>query len=278
MARRFNEEGTGKIVLAVLIIILLGYVIMSFGGNSIFSAVSIKGNEKVFIGAEETYKFQLKATDPEQFKTDLHYRTQYGRWRIENENGLILSPGNEILLSKGIYDTSTLIKIPAGYQQIFLKTEIIEYQFSRTTVSGTYLKDNGTIRAKDILPIEIMQCQIHADCNLDTTCLGKFGYCNANGLCEMKGDCGTCNTDSDCLKYEKVVPGKEYKCQNSKCQIAMKYNLFDQLQQLFSEPLTEPGKVEQGQLPEQKEIPTIISAGVIIMFIVFAYLLIKRKS
>lgn len=270
-------DSTIKIVLIGVVAFAVFYMVLSFGGIETFSGVDFQGNTKVRGNEEQTYSFRLTTVDPEQFRTPVHYREQYGKWHLEDANGTILSPGKEEKIYKGVYQKTITIQIPPGHSKVVLIAEINEYQFGAITPDGEFIRDKGQLRVIKKLDIEIPPCIQHSECNFEETCLGQFGYCNA-GLCEAKGECYACAIDSDCSKSENAVGGVKYACTDKVCVKATDETVVDQAKVAFEQPITEPNPVEVGQPPEPKPAPPLLSIGVLIMISLVAFLIMRKKG
>lgn len=265
-----------KGVLVVLILVLILYMFASFQGLETQSIINAKGTNTVLAGSEQTYSLNLKTVDPLQYKTPLHYREQYGSWRLETPNGTILSPGKLSTLKAGQYNSDVTIKIPSGYPKIFLVAEIKEYQFSAANPEGPWLKDAGSIRVKEKLEIDVQTCATHADCAADL-CLGEFGYCNA-GFCEAKGTCNKCTSSTECSTFEEAKGGVRYGCSDSQCFVVKEETFFDQVKKSFNEPITQPGTVKQGEAPQPKQTPPALGFLILILMGGIFYMISKINS
>lgn len=273
MARK--DDTVIKVVLLALVVALIFYMVVSFQGVE-FSVVGIQGQNTVRAGEEQSYHLQLQTVNPDQFKTATHYREQFGQWRIQDADGNIISPGKSTKIENGAYDQIITINIPFDYKYMVLIAEIIEYQYSTAEAGGTFLKDEGTVREKQVFEITVQQCVDHTECNA-ATCLGQFGYCN-EGTCEIKGDCHECVANADCSSNEEADPAKQYQCQDFKCFEYIEPTAIDQFKEAFREPITEPGTVTSGEIPKPKEAPQILSTIVFGMFIVLIYLVVKKRG
>jgi hypothetical protein len=263
-----------KLILVALVVVLIGYMILTFGGINTFSVVNLQGKDTVRAGEEQTYHISLTTVNPEQFTTPLHYRKQVGIWQIENANGTLLSPGKITDLTGGKFDQEVTIQIPYGFSQIVFVTKIIEYQYSAAQPQGPWLQDTGTVRVTEKLPINIVQCEQHADCNIYSTCLGQFGYCS-NNLCEVKGTCKECIANTDCPNTNSTT----YECNNFKCMPLVQPTLLDNFKETFKQPITEPAPVnKQGDKILAPEAPPFLTAGVFGLMVVLVYILYKRRS
>lgn len=270
-----RDDSTIKIVLVGLVIILIFYMILTFGGIGTFSVVNLAGEGTVRAGEEQTYHIQLTTVNPDQFTTPLHYRKQVGVWQLEDANGTLLSPGTTTDLTGGKYDQYVTIQIPYGFSQIVFVAEIIEYQYSAASTSGPWLQDQGTVRIKEKLPINIIQCEQHSDCNVFATCLGQFGYCN-NNLCEVKGTCKECIANTDCPS--STDNSTTYQCNDFRCMPFQQPTILDTIEQTFSQPITEPAPATAGQPIKAQQAPPFLSAGVFVMMLVLGYIFYKRRS
>jgi hypothetical protein len=252
-------------------------MILSFGGINVFSVVNVQGEKIVRSGEEQTYHITLQTVNPEQFKTPTHYREQYGEWRIEDANGTILSAGKQTKIELGVYDQYVTIQIPYGFKHISLVTDIIEYQFSAVDANSLFLKSEGTIRTEEKLDINIIECAQHSDCNVFGTCLGQFGYCT-NNLCEVKAECRQCVANSDCSEFEEAVEGTIYQCINFKCAPFKEPTFVDTFKKTFSEPITQPTRIEPGQPPQSKQATGILTVGVFLMIGVILFIMLRRSG
>ncbi len=261
-----------------LIIGLIFYMIVSFGGVETFSTVSVTGETTVRGGDIQEYHIKLTTVNPEQFSTATHYREQYGRWRIENATGGDISPGKETQIFQGVYDQYVTINIPYNEKKIIFVAEIIEYQYSSATPGGKFIRDDGQVRISQALPIEIAQCSDHSECNVGSTCLGQFPYCNEDNLCEVKGECHECITNTDCLSLEEADASKTYECINFECKEYIEPTQVDILKETFSQPINEPGPAEVGQPPQPKQSSPILSGMVFVMVALVVYLVLKRSG
>ncbi len=262
-----------NIVLVVLIVALILFMFVSFvGTGESFSIVNpTKQGEKVMSGSEEVYNIYLKTVDPVQYETALHYRVQYGRWRIEDAFGEELSPGIEKEIENGVYETSIIINIPYGETEMYLIADILEYQYSASNPEGPWIRDNGIIRSEEKLKIEVYGCIGHADCNIDI-CLGQFGYCE-EGICEVRGDCQECVSNDDC----GIEEGITYECVNFACKPFIEPTMIDKVKEVFVDPITEPGPVIVGELPQKQEAPVYLNYLVFFMVLLVAYLIYRMK-
>lgn len=269
------DENIIKVVLVVLVVGLILYMYGSFQTTEL-SLINSQGYEKVLAGSEQTYTINLRTVDPKQFETALHYREQFGRWRLETLNGTLISPGTQKQLTAGQYFQDITINIPFEYQQLVLVADIIEYQYSAAKPEGPWLKDEGTIRASEKLIIEVYSCVEHADCAVDT-CLGQFGYCS-EGLCEVKGECKDCIAATDCNAFEEAGEGIIYECVNYQCLAVEEPDVIDQVKETFSEPILEPGVVKEGEVPQPKDTPPLLGFAIIILIGVIIFMVSKMKT
>ena len=269
MARKI-EDNTVKIGLVILIVALIFYMLLSFGGTNMFAVVNIEGKDTVLSGDDQTYFISLRTVNPEQFITEVHYREQFGRWRLETSNGTILSPGKEVKLALGAFQQYVTINIPYEQEQIHLIAEIIEFQYSAPSPGGEFLRSDESLRVQETLVINIAECQGHADCNIPGMCLGEFGFCTEN-LCEVRGECKECITNEDCEE-------EGYVCLDFECIIEEEPTFIDEFKESFREPITEPAPVLAGEPPRAKQAPaglTVITFG---LFALVVYLLFIRKK
>lgn len=275
------QDSTIRLIMLALIVVLIFYMILSFGGTDSFSTVDITGKQEVSVGEEVEYEIDLLTVNPAQFETALHYREQYGRWRIESANGTELSPGRQTKILGGRYNQIVTINIPPGNKEIYFIAEIVEYQYSAADPEGPFIRDNGTIRVRQKLQIDIKECTKHADCTSEDLCLGQFGYCT-EGLCEIQGACVECVSNSDCADLTEADPDKEYECIDFQCfeyeEPTSVEKFQTQIKETFDQPITEPAPVETGQPPEPKQATTLLSLGVFLMVLLVSYLVLKKKG
>lgn len=265
------KDTTIQGILVVLVVILIFYMILSFGGFEAFSVVNVRGADTVLAGDQEDYEIDLRTVDPEQFRTDTHFREQFGRWRLEDQDGNRLT-GRDVQIEQGVFNQIITINIPFGYPTLFLVAEIIEFQHSAATSDGSFIVDDGTIRVQEILTINIIECTLHSECNVPGACLGKFGFCE-NSLCELRGECRECISNDDCIDADT-----EYECINFACEEIIQPTFIDTVRETFSEPITEPGKVPAGESPQPKQASTALTAGVVALILILVILVMRRRS
>lgn len=265
------KDSTIQGILVVLVIILIFYMILSFGGFEAFSVVNVRGADTVLAGDQEEYEFDLRTVDPEQFRTDTHFREQFGRWRLEDPDGNRLT-GRDVKIEQGVFNQIITINIPFSFKELFLVAEIMEFQHSAATPDGPFITDDGTIRVQEILAINIIECSVHSECNVPGACLGKFGFCE-NSLCELRGECRECISNNDCVSADT-----EYECTNFACEEMMQTTFIDTIRETFSEPITEPAKVPAGASPQPKQASTALTAGVVALLVIAVILFMRRRS
>lgn len=279
MARRNKfQDSTIRIGMFVLLIVLIFYMILSFGGVESFSTVSLTGETLVRGGDAQEYHIRLVTVNPEQFSSPTHYREQYGRWRIENATGGDLSPGKETQIFQGVYDQYVTINIPFDQKKIIFVAEIVEYQYSAPSPDGKFIRDDGQVRISESIAIDIAQCADHNECNVGKTCLGQFPYCNEDNLCEVRGECHECISNTDCSLLEEAVEGATYECINFECKEYVEPTAFEEFKESFAQPINEPGPVEVGEAPQPKQSSPILSAMVFIMIALVSYMFLKRSG
>ena len=263
------EDSTIQGILVVLVVVLIFYMILSFGGFDAFSVINVRGENTVLAGAQEEYEIDLRAVDPEQFRTDTHYREQFGRWSLEDSEGNKLT-GKNVLIEGGVFNQVITINIPFDHAKLYLVADIIEFQHSAADPAGPFLMDNGTIRAEETLEINIIECIDHSGCNVPGACLGKFGFCE-NNLCELKGECRDCVSNDDC-------GDGTYECVNFECEPVFEPSFIDTIKESFDVPITEPAKVPAGELPQPKQASQGLIIAVVAMIGLAIFLIIRRRS
>jgi hypothetical protein len=268
-----------KTALAISFVVLVLFMIYSFGGETPFTVVNIDGKTEVRAGETQEYFIDLRTVDPAQFTTATHYRQQFGSWQLVDMNSSIISKGTTRIIDNGVYSGYVSIKVPPKRKEFNLVINIKEYQFSAAEEGGEYLRDNGTIRTEQIFPIKVMACSEHADCKAENTCLGQFGYCR-EGICEVQGDCVACVQDSDCIGAEGAT-GKLI-CQNYHCtpykEPTFQEGAQQQFHELFDQPITEPGPVKSGETPQPKPAPDLLRGATIVLLIILVYFIFMLRS
>ena len=254
------------LIIAIIVILIL-VMISSFTNISPYSIVNLDGKTFFVAGEKQTFRILLKAVDPSQFTTSSYYRTQYGRWRIENKEGKVISTGRVTKIDKGLYDSIVTITIPKEDSTII--SEIIEYQFSK--VGSEYEMDQGTIRDSTIIDLTLQTCDNSQDCIGANLCSGKIGTCQA-GKCQSESSCGSCETYKDCPVL--------YQCENKECYKIPEENIQRELTETFTQPVTIPGK-SVDNIPAPKSAPNYLIWAVLLMWTVLGtliYLYVKRKK
>lgn len=262
---RTNEDSKVKTVLMILV---AGFVIYSMVALSGTQKKGISGEAIVLASDEQTYKISLETEEVVPIQDMIV--EQYGRWWIEDSAGEILSRGTELELSGGQFNAEITISIPKEKQVTFI-ADIIEYKSA--LVGNNYVKDTGTIKTQDYIELSVPSCSQHADCSVDSLCLGKFGYCSDN-LCEAKGECKTCSIDSDCGEED----GVEYMCSDSVCMPKGNKDVFESIKKSFETPLTEVGPVPEGEEPTTKLADPIFQYVVFITIGIVGVLIYKRRK
>lgn len=264
--KRFEKQKRPiKIFILVIFIFLLLSLLLTFSGISPFTVVNIEGKSEYVIGETQTFRILLKTVDPDQFTTPEHYREQYGRWRIEDESGNLLSSGRLTKIENGLYDRIITIQIPEVPSTLI--SEIIEYQYS--LAGDSFVMDEGTIREKNELELKLQSCDYDTDCESSSICVGKSLSCE-NYVCSTAGQCLTCEEDSDCATSER--------CVNNECFRIIEPTFTEQVKETIAEPITQPGKSEEGiPTPKTAEKYLIYTTLILWVLIGFFFYQLKKK-
>ena len=249
MAR--DDKTTGNVIVLILVVALVGYILVNLGGSETFSLVNVDAEKTTYrAGEEETFHINLRTVDPAQFTTPTHFREQFGRWRIMDEEGNIVSPGKQTQIEGGVYNQLVTITIPNEYSKIYFVAEIIEFQWSAPDPDGKFIRDDGSLRTEETIELNIVNCVDHAECEVGGTCLGQYGYCTEGGLCEVRGECRECVAASDCAGFDEAISGVTYECIDYQCIEYVQPTFTEQIKESFSEPITEPAPVAEGEDPK----------------------------
>lgn len=267
--KRFQGAQTAvKVGIIVIMAFLILMIFYSFTNLVPFSIVNVDGKSEFTGGEKQIFKILLSTQAADSYTTEFHHREQYGRWRIEDAEGNILSPGKISKLPSGVYNTVLAVEVP-NKQGAKLIAELIEYQFSRSEMGGDELRDEGTIKDSTEIELTLKSCSTTTDCITNKLCSGKTYTCSDEGLCISEGECSQCDGQADC--------SAGYKCENQQCYkipetTALKEFLVD-----YPAPLTQTGYTVEDS-PTPKSAPRWLFLSVFVMTGVLVYLVSLYKK
>lgn len=271
---RIQEKSFFKIGLVILMFSLIFFMIMGFGSFQTESLVNIFNKEEFIMNEHQTFDISMRTVNPEQFKTNHSFREQFGRWRIEDEKGNIISTGTSRKMYDGLYDSLITIQVPEDYPETYLITEIIEIQYFLSD-TGNLVSDNGTIRGQEIFSLPIQSCTQSSDCDVTNACFGQELVCESN-MCKLEGECIYCETDNDCP--EKTIIGdvtKEYECISSECRVTGTKTIAQEFREI--EPITNVPRSESGQELDRPEAPLYLKIAVIVQSLFLGYMIWRKN-
>jgi len=260
MGKLRNEE---KILLTVLGLAIIGFLFLTFEGLT-YSLVNVGGEAEVMVNSEQTYKIDMRVTPTSQFKTEVSERMQFGQWNVIDEDNNTVIKGRTTTLSNGSYLRDVTVIIPPGYKTLYFQVWITETQ--RNLVDDEWIEvDIGKILKDETLTINIIECQVHSDCNEPGLCTGKYGWCGEENTCEILGECEECITNEDC---------GEGLCQDYTCYLELKEEVIpfvQQVQDTFGTGLTETSNAS-------KEASSLLTFLVVVMGATLTILIYRRNK
>ncbi len=269
MVNRIQQkfQRSKPIIQAAILLIIVFLILVMFSSFTKFSTYSLVNlNEKEsFVGGEKVkFAIYLTTTDPEQFKTETHYRVQYGRWRFEDLSGKLISPGKITTLTRGIYNAIVEVNVP--HENSVFVSEIIEYQYAKSS-EGKWVRDEGTVKEVQTYNLYLETCYDASECS-GSLCSGKLTRCEQS-LCISYGECLSCQNNFDCPESNECLNGACYEIQET--------NVITEIKTTLTGTINEPGLIQDGQ-PVAQTAPSYLIILTIIMWIVLGLLIWQIKK